>query len=246
MIDNKYVYAFMAAYTLILWLVLLLIFKSQRKAFLFGLLFFISGPICEFLYIPEYWTPSFLVQFKIDNPIRIWQFGIEDFISGFAYSGICFGVFELLHKKRTGNNSVPIKLPFRTLSIMILLGSLIISVMYFALNFKAIDSINLGMFITALSFYLFNQEYLKTGILTAVIITISHWLFMAYICLPLFPNMIGAFWKCDINNSVLITGVPLDEMLWAASSAFLSGPVYRIAFCNASGNLSKFIPRLSP
>ena len=239
MIDNKYVYAFMAAYTLILWLVLLLIFKSQRKAFLFGLLFFISGPICEFLYIPEYWTPSFLVQFKIDNPIRIWQFGIEDFISGFAYSGICFGVFELLHRKRTGSNSVPVKLPFQTLSMMILLGSLIISLMYFVFNFKAIDSINLGMVITALSFYLFNQAYFKTGILTAAIITISHWLFMAFICLPLFPDMISAFWKCGINNCVLITGVPLDEMLWAASSAFLSGPVYRIAFSNTPDSSTK-------
>ena len=229
MLDNRYVYPFISATTFLVWLLLFLIYKSERKPFLFGLVFCISGPISEFIHIPDYWNPSFLIQFCIANPFRIWQFGIEDFVSGFAFSGICFGVFELHYKKRSDSNCLPDKWAYSTLSIMIIEGLLLISLFYFVLKLKACDSENLGMVITALSFYLFNRKYLKTAILISVIIALSYFLFFALIFLPVFPNMIREVWKC--NNCILILGVPLDELLWAASSSFLSGPIYRIAFC---------------
>jgi hypothetical protein len=173
---------------------------------------------------------TFLIPFSIQTSIKTWHFGLEDFLSSLAYSGICFGLFERLYSK---SKLVVPESDFKLIPLLAwtLTGFTITSFLFFIFGMSGINSTNIGMFSTGSIFYFFNRQYLKTGILTSVIMATSYLLILALICLPLFPEMFYTTWNS--KESFFIIGVPLDEIIWAASSSFIAGPTYRIAFGNS-------------
>jgi len=228
--DSKYIWPVLTGIYVLLWFCFYLIFKSHRKSLLFGLVFGFAGPICEFISIPEYWNPGFLIPFIIQTPLKTWHFGIEDILSSIAYSGICFGIFEKFYSRRKNEFS---ERNFKLLSLLawISLGLSITSFLFFIIGLSGINSTNIGMFTTGAVFYLFNSKYLKTGIKTSVVMATLYWLILVLICLPLFPDMFNTTW--NIKRSFYIVGVPLDEIIWAASTSFVAGPVYRVTFAKS-------------
>ncbi len=190
----------------------------------------ISGPICEFISIPEYWNPHSVYGFQIETPIRTWYFGAEDFISSMALSGIAFGVFEIIHKNRSGE-----KIGFswnghKNFFFWVLLGFVILSFLYFEVGLSGINSTNFGMLITALLFYLFNSRFIKSGLVTSLFVAMGYWLLLKLVFLPISPDMFFTIWNESGNSGVYLSGIPLDEVIWAASFSFLGGPMYRVAF----------------
>ncbi len=230
MIEYRYFWICLSGFIFLIWLLLVVLNRVHRKAFLFGLPFMIAGPICEFISIPEYWNPHTMFAFIIETPLRTWYFGPEDIISSLALSGIGFGLFEIFHKNRTGEKIGFSWRGHRNFFFWISIGLVIISVLYFGLGISGINSTNLGMFITALIFYVFNIRYLQSGLITSLVISGSYWLILRVVFLPLFPEMFTTVWTESGNSGIYLLGVPLDEVLWAACYSFLGGPMYRVAF----------------
>ncbi len=228
MFDKDYTWSFLAISSIIAWLYSYFTNKPHRKALLFGLLFLGTGPLYEFFSIPEYWNPEFITRFSIDTPIKTWMFGLEDFVGSFSFSGICFALFETLQMNDKVNSSR--KFPFLCMLLWGLFCLANTVIMYFGFRINGIFSTILGLFIASILFYIVNPYYLKNGLLASLIMGTSYWAFLALVFLPLFPDSFHSIWNEKGNSGFFLIGVPVEEFLWAASSALFAGPMYRVAF----------------
>ncbi len=65
-------------------------------------------------------------------------------------------------------------------------------------------------------------DALLSGLFTAILVFLTEQIFFA----RLFPETMTAFWQFDKMTLFLIGGIPLEELLWAATIGFTIGPMY--------------------
>ena len=88
-----FAYAFAAAFHTLVWALLFVVLRQQRKLMLgVGLGLGIAGPVSEYWFLPDYWRPVYVLEIAVGP----WRFGPEDFVATAALAGISAGVFEAI------------------------------------------------------------------------------------------------------------------------------------------------------
>jgi len=62
----------------------------------------------------------------------------------------------------------------------------------------------------------------------AVVFGVLFWLFYVSFFIPIFPGVIHALWNLEATLSIMLAGVPVEEVLWAFTAALFTGPVFRV------------------
>ena len=222
----SYTYLVMTSVFVVIWVVLFSLLRRSRPAIIWtSLLLAMSGPIAEFWLFPGYWRPFYLVH--VSN--RWWDFGLEDLLITFAVAGISAGVFESL-ALRKGFTELPRVIPkgFLLMFGLCMLGFLIMALLASGFGLTPIHALLLAVIVPSALMLYGRWEILKLLIPVAAIFSFLFWLFYVSFVIPLFPDVIQALWNLDGTFGIMLAGVPIEEMLWAFTTALFAGPIYRI------------------
>ncbi|MFQ5925107.1 MAG: lycopene cyclase domain-containing protein [Dehalococcoidia bacterium] len=189
------------------------------------------GIISEFWFIPEYWHPIYLLDIAVGG----WRFGLEDFLITFAVAGIAAGIFEGLALRR-GFAELP-RVSRRTLLRMIgwgVVGLFLMVLLASGLDMNSMHAVLLIVMILSLLMLFGRWKIFPLVIPIAVIFGLLYWLFCVVFFLPIFPGVIQAFWNLENTWGIMLAGVPIEEPLWAFTTALFTGPVFRVSATRSS------------
>ena len=214
------------------WVFLYLIQPDTRKQMLFtSFAWAHTGPIIEYWHRQDYWAPVY------DFPLAFgsWEFGVEDYLFSFAYTGVCIGVFEHFRGQTLSESDTAFDL--RTFLCIQLLASACISGMVLFAHVFGITtfwSILIVHLLFAAYFYRVQPALLFTGIATAFFLFMLSWVSWSAYFLRLYPDLIEQWWHSESLSGVHLGNVPIEEPLWAAVVAFFLGPA--VLWCAERGD----------
>src|SRR3990172_1210492 len=64
--------------------------------------------------------------------------------------------------------------------------------------------------------------------ISAVIFTVFYWLYYFIFFELFFPSAISTYWKLGNTWGIMITGIPIEEFIWAFLTCLFLAPVYRL------------------
>ena len=216
MFENlQYAYLIGDGVLFLVWMTLFLIRKDLRREILMmSLIVAPLGPISEIFYTADYWKPTLF---------NGWRIGVEDVLFGFFIGGISGVLYEELFgkkfTKRKTRGHPTLFLLYIGLGILWMIG--INSIL--GLN-SIYASIFWFMIIAATTVYL-RHDLLKDALLSGVLLSSAAFILYT-IFLLLFPNAIQSWWMMKNISGILITGIPLEELMWAFTWGLFAGPAY--------------------
>src|SRR3989344_5394365 len=173
------------------------------------------GPISELWYLQDYWKPETFTGTSI---------GLEDFLFGFFIGGIARVIYEEIFgkkyaKRKDRRHHWPLfVIPF-FICFIFSLHTL------FALGLNSIYASIIGFLVFAAIIIFYRKDLfwdsLVSGLLVGALAFISYLIY-----LMMFPGVIQKWWLLNNITSVLIVGVPLEELMWAFGWGMVAGPMY--------------------
>ena len=172
--------------------------------------------------IALFWAPSFFYEYW--NPQYIGSFHIEDFLYGFFAGGIVSVIYEEVYGKRFSKKKDHHHAWWLFLAAVIFASA----ITFQALHFNGMSSIYAALFafaIAGVSICVFRRDLIQDAIVSGVLfVVVTYVLYLIY--LSIYPNIIAAWWNVDHLSGVFISGVPLEELLWAFGMGMAGGPIY--------------------
>jgi len=172
----------------------------------------------------DYWHPIYLINISI----RGWRFGFEDYLTAFAVTGISAGLFESLALRK---GFAPLsRVSVRTVLRMIgwgIVGLFLLAFLASGLHLKSIHALLLSGMITSLLMLCRRWEIFPLILPIAGFFGLLYWLFYV-VSIPIFPGVIEAWWNLEATWDIMLVGVPIEEVLWAFTTALFAGPVFRV------------------
>ena len=206
------------------WAVIYFLLKKReaRKRMLVVSLWTSLLGLTEPLFIPVYWNPPSL----FDLAHRT-GFDIESLIFAFAAGGIVFALYNLLFHKSEKPIAESLHQSHRHRFHHAVLWSVpvIIVVLFFATTLNPIfDFIIAGVIGGLLASYC-RPDLAKKMVASAGLFLVLYYVyFMALI--TAYPNYVERVWNLKDLSGVLITGIPLEELLFALVLGFYWSSVY--------------------
>lgn len=220
-----YTYAIGVFFFIGIWCVLFVLIPKSRKPILWSSFAWgHAGPISEYWHLKDYWNPTYILKIQVGN----WIFGIEDYLLAFAFGGLCAGIFDLLVRKSGAkelasfHTSRYAKLLLLGVSCLFAMGAL---KTFF--NVNSLYSITIAFLVGGVLMLYCRREWIFAAIQTAVIIGIFMWISYWGFYLMLFPSVIEQWWYSDALSGILLAGVPIEEVMWAGTTALFVGPALR-------------------
>lgn len=230
---HPYAYLTGSLLWLAVWAALFAALKPHRRAMIWtSLCLAPTAPLSEIGCLRDYWHPPFILELRWGG----WHFGgVEDYILGFALSGICAGVFEGWVVRRGAARLPPVRwrsigrlAVWPGLGLLGFMGGL-------ALGLRSIDSL-LGAILLASGAMLARRRAPWAPALgLSVLFALAYQLFYVGVFLPWFPGSIEAFWNLENTWGIQWGGVPLEETIWAGLTMLFAGPYFRAALAPWGG-----------
>lgn len=221
MFINLQPYFYFIGVTLIvpLW-VLLFIRKDKRKDMLLvGVLSGIAAIILDKYYATvDYWHPISIINWL----------PFDDFYYGFIYGGVAAELYEFIFKKK--NSPKPTKRSYASLLYLFIFGliaSFLVMVNIFHLNSitaHIVPPLAFGCIIPLLRKDLFIPELISGFIITIL----TYCMFL--ILILIYPEIFANHWELSKLSGIYITGIPIEELLFAFSVGFLTGNAYEFLY----------------
>jgi hypothetical protein len=227
-----YFYFLGASILVLFWFILYLFLPNSRSAMLCtSLVMAPAGPICEYWHHLDYWRPVYLVEFMIGD----WRFGFEDGLVAFALTGIAAGLYEHLHCRRGFASVGPASLKtLARLLVWVIFASFIGLVLVLQLDMNSTKASSLTMMVLSLTMVRQYRNQLPTLFSVALLFGVMCWLMYAGVLIPIFPGLIQNSWNLRALSGVMLTGVPLEEILWCMAVGLFAGPAYRVSSMKSS------------
>jgi len=160
-------------------------------------------------------------------------FGVENFIFSFALFGVAAVVYQAAFGKRVAawrGDRYRIAHPglHWASHLAILLGIWVFVALVTSLVFHLtmIQSVTVGGLLIGIYVIADRQDLLLdallSGIFSAILVFVMEQLFFA----RLFPEAALSFWNIDNLSGIVLGGIPVEEILWAAVVGFAVGPLY--------------------
>jgi len=220
-----YFYTIMSLTLCIIWVALYFFLPQCRRSMFWTSWPFASGgPLFEYWHRSDYWHPPYLIDFVIGN----WHFGIEDYVTAFSVIGISTAIFEIL-ALRKGLASIP-SINAKTYFRIKFWGIACIGLILIAI-FAGLNSI-VALFIAFATLTILMQHrhwnIFSLAFISAVIFTVFYWLYYFIFFELFFPSAISTYWKLGNTWGIMITGIPIEEFIWAFLTCLFLAPVYRL------------------
>lgn len=220
-----FTYAYLIASVLLLFVWLYLYWtkpKARRKMLLISLLTAPLG-LTEPLFVPSYWLP-----FTLFDLARRTRFDLESLLFSFAVGGITAILYESLWGKSRKTISIHEKHQekhrfhrWALISPFILFG-----ILYFFTPLNPIYSTILAMTVGAVATWLCRPDLLKAMVTGSLLFLGIYFVVFLVGFVWLFPGYVEAVWNLPAISGILIAGVPIEELLFAASLGAMWSSAY--------------------
>jgi len=217
MIDYHYSYLVGTLIFGLAWIACYVIGKRYRAQMLWGSVVAAPFAITSVLFVPQYWSPPSL--FDLDQRFRV---GIEDFLWAAAVGGIASVVGELLLKERLAKTRS--RRPKRHYAPFI-----VMLVVFAALELwhpsKTIYNTVAALAACAIVVSFLRPDLIMLMFTGAGTFTVLYLLLFLYF-LALYQHFIERFYNIPNLLGIYVLGVPIEELLFAASF----GAVWSVAY----------------
>ncbi len=208
-----------------IWFVIFLIKPSVRKEMFWVSLFTMPFGLTEPLFVPEYWNPPSLFNLAART-----GFDIESLIFCFAVGGIGSVLYESvvrvkhekmgkmgMHSKRHRFHRLALASP-----IIVFLPLEILT------NLNPIYSASIAMFVGGVAAILCRPDLKKKIWVGGVLFLAIYFVFFFFFDL-VYPGLVQEVWNLSAISGVLVSGVPLEELLFAFTFGMMWSSVYEHA-----------------
>lgn len=187
--------------------------KEKRKEMLTFSLWISLFGFTQPLWVPEYWKPQSIFSLPFN-------FDIESVIFSFSTGGIAVVVYNLVFPSMVKSSARGKRLVFS-----LLLGPVTFIFLLFTAKINHIYSAIIAMTIGGLISYFVRPE-LRRRMLTSL--CASTIIYFAYFVLliAMFPGYVERVWNLKALWGIFIFGVPLEELIFAASLGFIWPSIY--------------------
>ncbi len=173
-------------------------------------------------FLKDYWRAELISGFSLP---------FSDFLFGFSWGGVAATIYTIAFPGTRWN---PVYKSHTVLFFIILFSFLLL--FHLGVNFTSINSIYIAILMTVLSStagLLLRKDLFGIAFTSAFIFSIIYFAFFRGFILLLYPQLLIKFWLLHNLSGINIIGVPIEEILWAASCGFMFGPAYK--FMNGLG-----------
>lgn len=221
--EYDYAYLITSALLFFVWVILFFLKPESRRKIL--LLSFLTAPLglTEPLFVPSYWLP-----FTLFDLARRTRFDLESLLFSFAVGGITAVMYETLlggtrvkinsheqHQQRHRFHRLALLSPFVSFVILYLLTPL-----------NPIYSTSIALLIGAVASWLCRPDLLRPMVIGSISFLILYFAVFLVSFVWLFPGYVEAVWNLPAISGILIFGVPIEELLFAATLGAMWSSVY--------------------
>lgn len=211
-------------FLLLIWAVIFFKLKSkesQKEMISVSLATSLLG-FTEPIFVSEYWNPPTL----FDLAQRT-GFDIESLIFAFAVGGIAVSAYETFAKVDHRKLSVHEMHQRRhRLHLLALFAAPISFIFFYTLtSLNPIYSTILSLIIGALAIFYCRPDLVRKMITSGIIFFSIYFIFFAMFNI-LFPRYIQEVWNLKALSGILLFGIPLEELVFAASLGLMWSSIY--------------------
>lgn len=219
----KYSYLVASVFLLLIWFFLYWIKPQSRKKILLVSLATALLGLTEPLFVPSYWLP-----FTLFDLARQTRFDLESLLFSFAVGGITAVLYEtLLGKSRKPMNIHEMHRERHKFHRLALLSPLVsFGVLYFLTPLNPIYSTVIALTIGAVATWLCRPDLLRAMLTGSIVFLVLYFAVFLIGFVWLFPCYVEAVWNLPAISGILILGVPIEELLFAASLGAMWSSVY--------------------
>lgn len=207
-----------------IWIVFLMLRPDLRKqSVIVGLFVAILTPLVEWWHLLDYWNPIFIFEFRLLE-LRI---GVEEIFLGFFIGAISSIGYDVIFRKSPEHklqNRKPLSFAFPILVFSVLYGIGAGLVVFTGMNSIYASFIAFAVAIVGLSFL--RKDLIWSGFLSGIIFSLILYFSYALWLEVLFPGTIQEWWYLSNLSGVLVTGVPVEEILWGFTWGWVAGMLY--------------------
>jgi hypothetical protein len=179
----------------------------------------------EFLFYPEYWTPTFL----FDLGVRL-GFGIEDFVFVSALAASAVSIYGVLCGRTYAPRETNLPPRVRTKRITSVFAAvLVLVVLARLLTVPMIYGCIMVMTLLSVGIMAVRRDLVSPGVISGLGLATCYWM-LAQIYAWLYPGVFVDIWHTQELINVFVFGVPVEELLYGAASGVSAVVVYAYAF----------------
>jgi len=221
---TQYVWILWSLLLLGVWMILYMYIQNtsnKRKMITVSLGTALLG-LTEPIFVPEYWNPPSLFNLAANT-----GFDIESIVFAFAIGGIAVVIYDRLFKVRMTRMSATERNHKRHRIHYLALAStpIIFFVLYATTTLNPIYSVIIAFTLGGLFTWYCRPDLKKKMFFSALLFTILYYIYFLPIVL-LFPGYVEDVWNSNALTGILITGIPIEELLFAASFGFIWSSLY--------------------
>ncbi len=222
MIPEHLVWFVWASGFLLVWLALFVAFAQHRRVMLWASLFTTPFGLTEPLFVPEYWSPPSL--FNLANRTG---FDIESLIFCFGIGGVGAALYNLL----TGARIAPLDPEYRRSPLhrhhyLAIAAPFIAFAILYWLPWNPIWPGIVSMFVGAAATVACRPDLKKKIWTGSILFLVYYALFFLGLHLIAPPGYVERVWNLDALSGLTLGGIPLEELLFAASFGAYWAGVY--------------------
>jgi lycopene cyclase-like protein len=217
------------SFFLLLWV--LLYARAPRIRFdmmLSSLGFTHFGPLLQHIYGKDYWNPEYFLATRVGG-ITI---GFDDYVFGFALSGVAAGLFSLVD--RTGSNLA--RRPFFESWLRLqIAGAAFIALTYLLATATGVNSVhvtNALCVVGAVAIIVARPQWIGCSLASGGLMALVLFVFYEAFYLPLYPTIFGQWWHATALSGITLGRVPIEELAWGFAMGLFIGPV--VAICRVA------------
>lgn len=221
--NYEYAYLLSSLFLLFVWLLLYTRSPKSRKKMLLVSLLTMPLGLTEPFFVPAYWLPPTLFDLA-----RKTRFDLESLLFSFAVGGIAAILYESLWGKSRKQISIHQMHAARHRFHLLALLSPVLSfaLLYFFTSLNPIYSTIIALTIGVVATWLCRPDLLKAMLIGSFLFSILYFIIFFLGFVWLFPGYVDAVWNLPVISGILIMGIPLEELLFAATLGAIWSSIY--------------------
>lgn len=207
-----------------IWLVVYIFLNDKnkrREMLIISLLTSLTG-LTEPLFVPAYWNPPSLF-----NLAALTRFDIESLIFSFGTGGIAIVLYELIF--RSAHEKMPVQSyhekRHRYHLWAILAMPIIFTVLLFTTSLNPIYISVISLIVGGLATWYCRPDLKEKMIVSAFLFLGLYYIYFLSL-IVLYPGYVQQVWNFNTISGILITGIPLEELMFAFSFGFMWSSIY--------------------
>lgn len=220
----KYEFAYLmgSLFLAVIWLGLFIALPKSRKKMIWVSFLTLPLGLTEPIFVPRYWVPPTL--FDLADTYRI---DLESFIFSFAIGGVASVIYETISRQKKKMSEPERHLKMHRFHRLAVLSPLPVFVfLYWLTDMNPIYSTLVALATGIVATKFCRPDLKSVMVRAAIIFTVIYFLIFWVTFVILTPGYVTHVWKLSRLSGILILGVPLEELLFAAALGGMWSSLY--------------------